>query len=101
MAALASLGFLVGEKFSVLGGLEPDVPSYIAWKQAPVESFWYAAVDAIAIPGVMCVFTYNDPGEGGKHWSMRTDIDRRERDFGSDPLGLKPDDPDELNELAL
>ena len=30
---------------------------------------------------------------------MRTDIDRREGDFGFDPLGLKPDDPDELNEL--
>ena len=30
---------------------------------------------------------------------MRTDIDRREGDFGFDPLGPKADDPDELNEL--
>ena len=53
-AMLASLGFLVGEKFTPLWGLDPDVPSYVAWKQAPLESFWYAIVAAMTIPDI-CV----------------------------------------------
>ena len=99
-AMLASLGFLVGEKFTPLWGLDPDVPSYVAWKQAPLESFWYAIVAAIAIPEMMSVFDYQDTKyEGGERWAMRTDTDRQEGDFGFDPLGLKPDDPDKLFEL--
>ena len=56
----------VGEKFTPLWGLEPDVPSYIAWKQAPLESFWYAVVAAIAIPEVMYTMTQEKEANAGQ-----------------------------------
>ena len=63
---LASLGFLVREKFTPLWGLEPDVPSNIAWKQAPLESSWYAVVAGIAIPEVMYTMTQEKEANAGQ-----------------------------------
>merc|ERR1719352_1608542 len=45
---LASLGFLVGEQFHPLFGGGIDVPSYLAFQQTPLQTFWPAVVAAIA-----------------------------------------------------
>jgi hypothetical protein len=101
VAMLAALGFLVGEQFHPLFGGNVNVPSYIAFQQTPLQTFWPAVVAAIAIPEVFSVFTFNPPFAGVEKgfaiengWEMRSD--RMAGDFGFDPLGLKPTDPKEL-----
>merc|ERR1712099_48688 len=94
VAMLASLGFLVGEQFHPLFGGNIDVPSYLAFQQTPLETFWPAVVAAIAIPEVASFDTFESPK--GQPWSMKTD--REAGDLGFDPLGLKPEDPEELKE---
>jgi hypothetical protein len=96
VAMLASLGFLVGENFHPLFGGDIDVPSYLAFQQTPLQTFWPAVVAALAIPEVFSVFDFNSP-LGGQPWSVRSD--REAGDMGFDPLGLKPADPKELKEL--
>merc|ERR1712227_647626 len=58
---LASLGFLVGEQFHPLFGGNIDVPSYVAFQQTPLETFWGAVVVAIAIPEAYSVFQFAPP----------------------------------------
>jgi len=97
---LASLGFLVGEQWHPLFGGNIDVPSYVAFQQTPLETFWGAVVVAIAIPEAYSVFQFAPPDDGGKGfewWTMKPD--RVPGDFGFDPLGLKPDDPAEFKAL--
>jgi hypothetical protein len=96
VAMLASLGFLVGEQFHPLFGGNIDVPSYIAFQQTPLQTFWPAVVAAIAIPEIFSVFTFESPF-GGEFWSMKTD--RVAGDLNWDPLGLKPTDPKEFKEM--
>jgi hypothetical protein len=93
---LAALGFLVGENFHPLFGGNIDVPSYIAFQETPLQTFWPAVVFAIAIPEVFSVFSFNSP-LGGQPWSIRSDY--ATGDLGFDPLGLKPTDPAELAEM--
>jgi hypothetical protein len=98
VSMLAALGFLVGENFHPLFGGNIDVPSYIAFQQTPLQSFWGAVVLAIAIPEVFSVFTFRTPfTDGGETWAIRKDYESG--DLGFDPLGLKPTDPAELKEL--
>jgi hypothetical protein len=104
VAMLASLGILVGEQFHPLFGGNIDVPSYVAFQQTPLQTFWPAVVAAIAIPEVFSVFTFKPPfgdAETGyaitNGWKMRSD--RLPGDVGFDPLGLKPTDPTELKEM--
>jgi hypothetical protein len=72
------------------------VPSYLAFQQTPLQTFWPAVVAAIAIPEVFSVFSFNSPF-GGQPWSIRSDFESG--DLGFDPLGLKPTDPAELKEM--
>jgi hypothetical protein len=110
VAMLASVGFLVAEQFHPLFGGNIDVPSYIAFQQTPLQTFWPAVVAAIAIPEIFSVFTFrkpemvNVPLEDGTTqelpkgwWQMKTD--RVSGDLGFDPLGLKPTDPKEFKEM--
>merc|ERR1719428_990772 len=69
---LASVGFLVGENFHPLFGGDVDVPSYIAFQQTPLQTFWPAVVAAIAILEVFSVFTFESPF-GGEPWTIRSD----------------------------
>merc|ERR1711985_9805 len=48
VAMLASLGFLVGERFHPLWGGDIDVPSYLAFQQTPLQTFWGVVLFAIA-----------------------------------------------------
>merc|ERR1712187_162585 len=72
VAMLASLGFLVGEQFHPLWGGNIDVPSYIAFQETPLQSFWPAVVFTIAIAEVFSVFSFQSPF-GGETWTIRTD----------------------------
>jgi hypothetical protein len=93
---LAAVGLVVGESFHPLFGGNIDVPSYIAFQETPLQTFWPAVVFAIAIPEVFSVFSFNSP-VGGQPWSIRSDY--ASGDLGFDPLGLKPTDPAELKEM--
>merc|ERR1719421_1757140 len=103
---LAALGFVVGENFHPLFGGDIDAPSYLAFQQTPLETFWPLVVLAIAIPEIYSVFTFetvgaNDsrgkPTPQGQPWAIRAD--HESGNLGFDPLGLKPTDPAELKEM--
>merc|ERR1712087_710316 len=85
VAMLAALGFPIAEQFHPLFGGKVDVPSFSAFQQTPLQTFWPAVVFLIAVVEVYSVFSFVNPAsrlEPG--------------DLGFDPLGLKPTDPTEL-----
>merc|ERR1712182_131148 len=86
VAMLASLGILVGEQFHPLFGGGIDVPSYIAFQQTPLQTFWPAVMLVLAVPEVFSVFTFMKPDE--EKWAIRAD--HQPGDLNFDPLGLKP-----------
>ena len=47
IAMLAAVGFVVGEQFHPLFGGAIDGPSYLAFQQTPLQTFWPAVVLAI------------------------------------------------------
>merc|ERR1719316_658575 len=61
VAMLAAVGFLVAEPFHPLFGGGIDVPSYVAFQQTPLQTFWPAVLFAIAIPEVFSVFKFQSP----------------------------------------
>merc|ERR1719378_782407 len=95
VAMLASLGFLVAEPFHPLFGGQIDVPSYVAFQQTPLQTFWPAVLFAIAVPEVFSVFTFEDPSK--EKWAIKSS--HMPGDLGFDPLGLKPTDALELKEM--
>merc|ERR1712193_466261 len=52
VAMLASLGILIAEQFHPLFGGGINVPSYIAFQETPLQTFWLAVLTAIAIPEI-------------------------------------------------
>jgi hypothetical protein len=94
VAMLAALGILVGENFHPLFGGDIDVPAYVAFQQTPLQTFWSAVVIAIGIPEMFTVFTFVEPNENDSLWMMKEG--RTPGDLGFDPLGLKPQDPEEF-----
>lgn len=97
VAMLAALGFPVAEQFHPLFGGSIDVPSYIAFQETPLQTFWPAVVLAISVMEVFSVFSFNSPF-GGEPWSIRSDYESG--DLGFDPLGLKPSSAAEYKEMA-
>jgi hypothetical protein len=101
LGMLATLGFLVGENFHPLFGGNIDTPAIYAFQETPLQQFWPAVVAAIAIPEIFSVFTFNSPSdyfEGGPSlWTMKDG--HVPGDLGFDPLGLKPEDPEEFKEM--
>ena len=49
VAMLAAVGFLVGEQFHPLFGGDIDVPSYLAFQQTPLQTFWPLVVAGVGI----------------------------------------------------
>ena len=86
VAMLAALGFLVGEQFHPLWGGAIDVPSYIAFQETPLQTFWPAVILLLAVPEVFSVFTFESPNV--EKWAIKAD--HVSGDLGFDPLGLKP-----------
>jgi len=102
VAMLAALGILVGEQYHPLFGGDIDVPSYVAFQQTPLETFWPAVVTAIAIPEIFSVLKFQDPTPAygqkpAEMWTMKTS--EVPGDLGFDPLGLKPKDAKELKDM--
>jgi hypothetical protein len=104
VAMLASLGFLVAEQFHPLFGGGIDVPSYIAFQETPLQTFWPAVLAAIAIPEIQQIQAFNPPFSSAEEgfavkdgWSIRSN--RVPGDFGFDPLGLKPTNDKEFKEM--
>jgi len=97
LGMLAALGLIVGENYHPLFGGDIDVPSYLAFQQTPLQAFWPAVVLAIAIPEIYSVQTFEPPSSTTQRWTIRSDHEAG--DLGFDPLGLKPEDPEELREV--
>merc|ERR1719311_562926 len=99
VAMLAALGYPLAEQFHPLFATD-DAPSFSAFQQTPLQTFWPAVVFAIAIPEIFSVFTFQTPasrdekGNPAQPWTIRKD--HSPGDLGFDPLGLKPTDSAEL-----
>ena len=102
VAMLAALGFPVAEQFHPLFATD-DAPSFSAFQQTPLQTFWPLVVAAIAIPEIFSVFTFENPasrdadGKAVQPWTIKKD--HVAGDLGFDPMGLKPTDPKELFEM--
>jgi len=83
---LAALGFLIGEQFHPLfPDLNDNIPSALVWQEEAMKPISAAIIFAIAVLEA-----------GGAN---RAAMGLRPGDYEFDPLGLRPDDPDELDEL--
>ena len=97
---LAALGYPLAEVFHPLFGGAIDTPSFTAFQQTPLQTFWPAVVFFIAGFEVFSVFTFVNPasrmedGTPAQPWTIRSD--HTPGDLGFDPLGLKPEDPAEF-----
>ena len=89
---LAAVGFPLAEQFHPLFATD-DAPSYLAFQQTPLQTFWPAVVALIAIAEIYSVFSFNTPF-GGEPWTIRDD--HVAGDLGFDPAGLKPAGATEL-----
>merc|ERR1712127_757102 len=101
VAMLAAVGFPLAEQFHPLFATD-DAPSFMAFQQTPLQTFWPVVVGVIAIAEVFSVFPFQNPasyvnGEPAEPWTMR--LDHQAGDLGFDPMGLKPTDPKELAEM--
>merc|ERR1711957_482579 len=101
VAMLAAVGFPLAEQFHPLFATD-DAPSFMAFQQTPLQTFWPVVVGVIAIAEAFSVFTFQNPasyvnGEPAQPWTMR--LDHQAGDLGFDPMGLKPTDPKELAEM--
>jgi len=74
------------------------VPSYIAFQETPLQAFWPLLVVPIAAVEIFSVFSFQQPGGADELWSIRSDFEPG--DFGFDPLGLRPESPEEFKELC-
>mmetsp|Transcript_151291 Transcript_151291/g.278933 ORF Transcript_151291/g.278933 Transcript_151291/m.278933 type:complete len:232 (-) Transcript_151291:78-773(-) len=95
VAMLASVGYLVAEKFHPLFGGNIDVPSLVAFQQTPLQTFWGLVVLVIAGLEYGSLASFKSPEDG--FWAIRSD--HVAGDLGFDPLGLKPKDPAAFKEM--
>ena len=72
------------------------MPSYIAFQETPLQTFWPAVMIVISIFEVFSVFSFENP-MGGQPWAISSS--HQPGDFGFDPMGLKPTNPAELKEM--
>merc|ERR1712127_645372 len=102
VAMLAALGFPVAEQFHPLFATD-DAPSFSAFQQTPLQTFWPVVVGVIAVIEVFSVFTFENPasrdadGNPARPWTIKKD--HVAGDLGFDPLGLKPTDAAGLAEM--
>jgi len=76
VAMLAAVGFVVGEQFHPLFGGDIDVPSYLAFQQTPLQTFWPAVVVAIGVfETLTSIPAFEKPvqGEAKSNWKIRAD----------------------------
>jgi len=97
VAMLAALGFPLAETFHPLFGGDIDVPSYVAFQETPLQTFWPLIIGLISVFEVFSIFSFNSPIDGGEMWSIRTDYESG--DLGFDPMRLKPESAEEFKEM--
>ena len=102
VSMLAAIGFPVAEQWHPLWGGQIDVPSYIAFQQTPLQTFWPSVIFVIAAYEVFSVFTFARPydlfySEGGGFWQIRPD--HPPGDLRFDPLNLRPADSGARKEM--
>ena len=86
VAMLAALGYPLAEVFHPLFGGAIDGPSFSAFQQTPLQTFWPAVVFTIAVIEVLSILpAFEDPNVEG--WAMKTT--HSPGDLGFDPLGLE------------
>merc|ERR1719201_2638093 len=88
VAMLAAFGFPVAEHFHPLFGGNIDVPSYVAYQQTPLQTFWPVVLLYVAIVEIFSVFTFENPFGKGGFWTLKDD--RVPGDFGWDPMDMYP-----------
>lgn len=93
VAMLAALGFLVGESFHPLFGGNVDTPSYVAFQQTPLQTFWPAVVAMLAFVENGAIAKFKNP-DGESLWQLQDNHEIGDLSF--DPAGFKP-----KNEAAL
>merc|ERR1711953_1632362 len=91
-----SLGFLVAEKFHPIYGGVIDDPSAFAGKDARLSTFWAALFVAAAGVEASGLSRGSWQRVGGDN---TLNSDAEPGDIGYDPLGLLPEDPEELEEI--
>ena len=95
VAMLAAIGFPIAEQWHPLFATD-DAPSFAAFQQTPLQTFWPVVVGVIAVIEIFSIFpAFEDPNIEG--WAIKST--HTAGDFGFDPLGLKPTDPAELAEM--
>ena len=74
VAMLAAVGFPLAEQFHPLFATD-DAPSFLAFQQTPLQTFWPVVTGVIAVYEVFSVFTFENPfGKGAwKPWRRRSD----------------------------
>ena len=92
VAMLAAFGFPVAEHFHPLFGGNIDVPSYVAYQQTPLQTFWPVVLLYVGIVEIFSVFTFENPFGKGGFWTLKDDRVRttasRLRRFWLGPHGL-------------
>merc|ERR1712224_141503 len=91
VAMLAAFGFPIAEHFHPLFGGNIDVPSYIAFQQTPLQTFWPVVLLYVGIVEIFSVFTFENPFGKGGFWTLKDD--RVPGGFGWDPMDMYPTDP--------
>jgi len=91
-----SLGFLVAERYHPLFGGDLDVPSVFAGRDVRLNTFWVALF-------LLALGVEAQGLKRGANWGWPRDReffeDAEPGDIGYDPLGLLPEDPEELEEI--
>jgi len=102
VSMLAAVGFPLAEQFHPLFGGNIDVPSYVAFQQTPLQSFWPLVVATIAVVELSSIFAFDRPydlfySDGGGFWSIRAE--HSPGDLGFDPLELRPTDAAAMEQM--
>ena len=79
VAMLAAFGFPIAEHFHPLFGGNIDVPSYVAYQQTPLQTFWPVVLLYVGIVEIFSVFTFENPFGKGGFWTLKDDRVRRPR----------------------
>jgi len=76
IAMLAAVGFVVGEQFHPLFGGGIDIPSYLAFQQTPLQTFWPVVVLGIGLfETLTSIPAFEKPvnGDATTNWKIRAD----------------------------
>lgn len=92
LCMLASLGFIVQEKFAPLLGANPDIPSAFAGSGVvPLQQgFWAAVSIAMLAVEINSIKWYDQDKSLAVPPKYEMKADRVPGDYGYDPMGLKP-----------